>query len=271
MILIFQEIISSEPSLKSKKVQGRFIINKLISIVFLTFIAVSSATMFLIALTIFTLTFYFDRKLVLLHLFSSFWASMYLWVMPAWTITIENRAKISAKKTYMIVSNHQSQLDILIAFSLFLPFKWVSKAEVFRLPFIGWNMMLNRYIKLYRGNRDSSKKMMKECEGAISNGNSIYFFPEGTRSITGIMKDFKPGAFALAKKMRIPILPIAINGTKNALPKYSVDFQGRHHLSIKVLDEIEFEIFKNLSAQETAIMVRNEIARHVDEHQRITD
>lgn len=245
-------------------------INKLISIVFLTFIAVSSAIMFLIALIIFTLTFLVDRKRVILHLFSSFWASVYLWVMPAWTLSIENREKISPKKTYMIVSNHQSQLDILIAFRLFIPFKWVSKAEVFKLPFIGWNMTLNRYIKLERGNKDSSRKMMEKCLETISSGSSIYFFPEGTRSATGIMREFKPGAFTLAKKMGIPILPIAINGTKNALPKYSVNFHGKHHLRVKVLDEIAFENFKNLSAEETAIMVRSVIAHHIDEHQVIS-
>jgi len=100
----------------------------------------------------------------------------------------------------MIVSNHQSQLDTLVAFGLFFPFKWISKAEVFRLPFIGWNMTLNRYIKLKRGDRKSIQKMMTECEKMISKGNSLYFFPEGTRSKTGIIKPFKPGAFILAKR-----------------------------------------------------------------------
>jgi 1-acyl-sn-glycerol-3-phosphate acyltransferase len=194
---------------------------------------------------------------------------MYLWVMPAWSVSIENRNKINTKKTYMIVSNHQSQLDILLAFRLFVPFKWVSKAEVFKLPFIGWNMTLNRYIKLFRGNRESAHKMMSECAGVLSNGNSIYFFPEGTRSATGIMKEFKSGAFVLAKKMGVSILPIAINGTRKALPKYSVDFHGRQQLRIKVLDEIPVKTVENFSAEETAALVRNEIAKHIDEHQHL--
>lgn len=241
--------------------------NKIISIGFLAFIGITSATMYLIALMVYAVTFWFDKKLVILHQFSCFWASMYIWVMPAWSLTIEDRGKIRGDATYVVVSNHQSQLDILVAFHLFFPFKWVSKAEVFKLPFIGWNMVMNKYIKLYRGNSESARNMMIKCEETLAEGSSVYFFPEGTRSETGYMKDFKPGAFVLAKKMKTPILPIAINGTRFALPKYSVDFHGRHHLRIKVLDEIPYERFKDLSVEETAALVRSVIAEHVDEHQ----
>ncbi len=241
-------------------------INKVISVGFLAFISISSATMFLIALIILCLTFWFDQKRVILHQFSSFWASMYLWVMPAWSMDVKGRKNIRNRATYVVVSNHQSQLDILIAFRLFFPFKWVSKAEVFNLPFIGWNMVLNRYIKLYRGDSDSARQMMQECEETLASGSSVYFFPEGTRSVTGLMKDFKPGAFVLAKKMKVPILPVAINGTKYALPKNSVDFHGRHHLRIEVLDEVPYAMFEHLSLDETAAMVKDIIAQHIDEH-----
>lgn len=241
-------------------------INKIISISFLSFIGISSAFMFPVALCIFVLTFWFDKRLVLLHLFSSFWAAMYLWVMPAWTTTVEGREKIRKKTTYMVVSNHQSQLDILMAFSLFFPFKWVSKASVFKLPFVGWNMVLNRYIKLYRGEGESVKKMMALCEKNLAQGSSVYFFPEGTRSETGMMRPFKHGAFILAHKMKVPVLPIVLNGTKYALPKNSLDFHGKHHLRIRVLDEIPYETYRDLSVEETASMVRQVIAGHVDEH-----
>jgi len=166
----------------------------------------------------------------------------------------------------MVVSNHQSQLDILVAFRLFFPFKWVSKAEVFKLPFIGWNMVLNRYIKLKRGDKDSVEQMMIDCEKTISKGSSIYFFPEGTRSYTGIVKEFKSGAFILAQKMKIPILPVVINGSKNALPKHSLNFHGKHRISIEVLDELPYESFAQLSVEKTALKVRKIIIDHVAEH-----
>ena len=241
-------------------------INRLISICFLAFLIVTSAIFFVIAVAVWLLTFAFDGRLVILHMFTSLWACLYLWTMPAWSVSSRGRNKINHKTSYVVVSNHQSQLDILVAFRLFFPFKWVSKAEVFKLPFIGWNMVLNGYIKLKRGDKESIEKMMAACEKTLASGNSVYFFPEGTRSPSGIMKTFKPGAFILAKQLKRPILPIVINGTRNALPKHSLNFHGRQNIRIKVLDEIPPDNFADMSAEETGAMVRQIIAEHVDEH-----
>lgn len=197
-------------------------------------------------------------------MFTSFWASLYLWIVPAWKLSASGREKIDPKKTYVVVSNHQSQLDILVAFSLFFPFKWVSKAEIFRVPFIGWNMTLNKYIRIRRGDKKSTQKMMEACEKAIATGSSVYFFPEGTRSKSGELRSFKSGAFTLAHKMRTPILAIAINGTKDALPKYSMNFHGSHTIHIKVIEEISYETFADLSIEQTAEMVRDRIIAQMD-------
>ncbi len=242
-------------------------INRFISAAFLLFMALSSILFFQIAVVIRVLTGFFDRRLVLLHYFTSFWAAVYLWVMPAWSVSVRDRQNIRKGVTYMVVSNHQSQLDILLAFRLFFPFKWVSKAEVFSLPFIGWNMVLNQYIKLKRGDKESIRIMLDQCEKALSRGSSVYFFPEGTRSATGILKPFKPGAFLLAKKMNVPILPIVINGSKNALPKHSLNFHGKHPMRIRVLPEIPPESFAHLSVEEIIQVVWEKIAAHIDEHQ----
>ncbi|MDD2603548.1 MAG: lysophospholipid acyltransferase family protein [Desulfobacterales bacterium] len=238
-------------------------INRVIAFFFLTYIAVTSVIFFVIALVIWALTSPFDRRLVVLHQFTSFWACLYLWTMPAWRVSLEGREKIRRRETYLIVSNHQSQLDILVAFRLFFPFKWVSKAEVFNLPFVGWNMALNQYVKLRRGDKESVARMMAACRRHLARGSSVFFFPEGTRSRDGALKPFKPGAFVLAHEMRLPILPIAIDGTRHALPKYSLNFHGRHHIRLRVLDPIAYSVFKHLNPPATAEMVRNTIATHV--------
>ena len=196
-------------------------------------------------------------------MFTSFWACLYLWLMPAWSLSVSGREKMKRRRQYIIVSNHQSQLDILVAFSLFFPFKWVSKAEVFSLPFIGWNMHLNRYIPLKRGDKDSARQMMRACERALADGCSIYFFPEGTRSRTGALKPFKPGAFILAQQAQLPILPVVIDGTRAALPKYSLNFHGHHRIRMKVLDEIPFADFADLTIALVSEMVRSIIAAHL--------
>lgn len=170
------------------------------------------------------------------------------------------------KKSYVIVSNHQSQLDILVAFRLFFPFRWISKAEVFLLPFIGWNMILNGHVKLKRGDKDSIRQMIDQCERLLDQNISIMLFPEGTRSKTGIVKPFKPGAFILAKKMKKPILPMVINNTKDALPKHSIMLQGKHRMEVKVLDEIPVSTFEHMAVDDIAAMVQRMIASHVKEH-----
>ena len=238
----------------------------LFSFLYIAFIGLSSAVMFCFALAIFLLTFFWDRRRVLLSLFSSFWASMYIWCMPAWSVNIIGRQKMDMKKSYVIVSNHQSQLDILVAFRLFYPFRWVSKAEVFLLPFIGWNMVLNGHVKLKRGDKKSIREMIARSEQLLAENISIIIFPEGTRSKTGILRPFKNGAFTLAKKMKKPILPLVINNTRKALPKHAMTLQGRHRMEVRVLDEIPYEQFRDMSVEETADMVRTKIASHVREH-----
>lgn len=218
---------------------------------------------FVIALILRICTAPFDRRRTWLHMFTSFWASLYVWIVPAWKVTIVGKEKIDPRKAYVVVSNHQSQLDILIAFGLFFPFKWVSKAEVFRVPFIGWNMTLNGYIKIKRGDKQSTRKMLLDCEKAIAMGSSVFFFPEGTRSKSGELGIFRSGAFILAHNMKTPILAIAINGTKDALPKHSMNFHGSHRIQLEVIEEIPYDSFEHLSIEETSKMVRERISAHL--------
>lgn len=246
---------------------------RLISIAFLSFFMLSSACLFGVALLIWLFTSWWDRRGTLLHLFTCFWASLYIWVMPPWAVTIKGREKLKPlwKQPMIMVANHQSLLDILVCFGLFFPFKWVSKREIFSVPFIGWNMMLNRYIGINRGNKESARKMLKDCERALQKGVSVFIFPEGTRSQTGAMKAFKPGAFLLAHEQKLPIQPLVINGTKDALPKKSLGFHGHHTISLEVLDLVPYERFAQLQVEETAELIRSLILPHVKEHQQLQE
>src|SRR5690606_37635119 len=179
---------------------------RLYSTLFWTFLTASSIGLFPVALGIWAVTAPFDRRLVWLHRFTCFWASLYTWVNPMWPVTIEGRERIRPDQTYVMVANHLSLLDILVLFRLFVHFKWVSKIENFRVPCIGWNMRLNRYIPLRRGDRESVVRMMEACEKTLAEGNSIMMFPEGTRSRDGLLRPFKTGAFELALRTGLPLL-----------------------------------------------------------------
>jgi 1-acyl-sn-glycerol-3-phosphate acyltransferase len=96
------------------------------------------------------------------------------------------------------VSNHQSFTDTAIISMLPWEMKWLAKSSLFWIPFIGWAMWLAGDIKVHRGNRDSAKDAMKQCKEWLTRGANVMIFPEGTRSKTGVMGEFKEGAFRLA-------------------------------------------------------------------------
>jgi 1-acyl-sn-glycerol-3-phosphate acyltransferase len=230
---------------------------RLASTVFWLFLTLSSFALFPVAVVIAIVTWPFDRKRKLLHQFTCFWASLYTWVNPSWRVAVTGRHHVRADVPYVMVANHQSFLDILVLFRLFVHFKWVSKIENFRVPCIGWNMTLNRYIPLRRGDPESIAEMMKLCEETLADGNPIMMFPEGTRSKDGRLRPFKHGAFTLAKRMSVPILPIVVEGTGGALPKAGfVLNRGRHDISIRVLPEIPAERFADASVDQIMADVR---------------
>jgi len=237
---------------------------RIYSSLFWAFLTITSILLFPVAVAVWALTLPFDRRQVLLHRFTCFWASLYSWVNPNWPVTVTGREKIRRDETYVMVANHLSLLDILVLFRLFVHFKWVSKIENFSIPCVGWNMRLNGYIELIRGDKESVVKMLAACEEALAASNSIMMFPEGTRSPDGVLRSFKPGAFELALRTECPILPIVVEGTAKALPKKGFVLQGRHPIRITVLEPLAWEDFRHLSAKELAERTRALIETQLD-------
>ena len=239
--------------------------NRAIAVAWFAFVGVTSVAFFLLALVIKLVTMAVDRRLVVLQQFTCFWGALYTWIIPAWKIRIQGREHLDSKKARVVVSNHQSLLDILVLFNLFFHFKFVSKSEIFKVPLIGWNMRLNRYVELKRGDKRSIAKMMTDCKQALSQGSSVLIFPEGTRSPDGQIRSFKTGAFILALDQQAPIQPIVISGTNQALPKYSINFHGRCDIRVRVLPEIPYKEFAHLSVEDTTEMVREKMIREFED------
>ncbi|HIL97308.1 MAG: lysophospholipid acyltransferase family protein [bacterium] len=241
------------------------LLHRLIAILLILFISFTSILFFPVAFVIWLATYPFDRQTRLLHLFTCFWASLYIWVFPPWSVSVTGRSQVDPKQTYIIVSNHQSSIDILVAFTLFIHFKWVSKAELFNIPFIGWNMYLNRYVRLKRGKTHSIRRMYRACEKHLKRGSSVFLFPEGTRSTTGKLRGFKEGAFVLAKRLNLPVLPVVINGSKDAVPKSSLNFHGQSHITVEILspvlpgDDISVRDLRDTVREQIRLRVAEEI------------
>ncbi len=209
------------------------------SLLFWSYLGLSCIPLFFVALAIFILTYPFDRNRKVLHAFTCFWAYHYVWLNPFWKVKFEGIENIDAAGgTAVLVSNHQSLGDILILFGLFRSFKWVSKRSVLAVPFIGWNMRLNGYVPLLRGDRTSIAVMMEQCRALLRRGASVMMFPEGTRSPDGDVKDFKPGAFIMAAESGLPIVPIALDGTRDALPKHGFVLRTTTRIRVHVLPAI---------------------------------
>ena len=208
----------------------------LFSIVYWLFFVLTLPVLFAVAVLAFLLTAPFDRRRVAVHLWSCAWATFYVVANPLWRERVTGREKLPWRGPAVLVANHLSMLDILVLYGLFRPFKWVSKAELFRVPFVGWNMWLNDYVAIRRGDRESVRQMMSHCRAHLARGAPVLLFPEGTRSPDGRLRAFKDGAFRLAREAGVPLIPVVVTGTSDALPKNGLVLRQRMRAEVRVLD-----------------------------------
>jgi 1-acyl-sn-glycerol-3-phosphate acyltransferase len=218
------------------------------SVLYWIFFALTLPFSFAIAVLLFVVTAPFDRRRVLLHLFTCWWAYFYVLANPLWRCRVIGRDRLPWKGPAVIVVNHLSLVDILVLHGLFRPFKWVSKASNFRIPFLGWNMALNGYVPITRGAADSARRMLARCRELLAKGCPVLFFPEGTRSANGELQPFKDGAFRLAKETGVPVIPVAMSGTYETLPKHGIVLRNRMDAVIEVLEPIDPAGYPNAAA-----------------------
>jgi 1-acyl-sn-glycerol-3-phosphate acyltransferase len=157
---------------------------------------------------------------------------------PLWRFRRSGTMPADPRRPYVVVSNHESFVDILLISHLPWEMKWLSKAELFRIPFLGWMLRLAGDIPIQRGFGPSAIEAIARCREALANRVSVMIFPEGTRSTTADLLPFKDGAFRLAIDAGVPILPLVVHGTSTALPKHDWRF-GRSTAVVRVLEPIE--------------------------------
>jgi 1-acyl-sn-glycerol-3-phosphate acyltransferase len=130
---------------------------------------------------------------------------------------------IEKGQPYVYMANHQGAFDIFALLGYFpFHFKWVAREEIFSIPVLGWAMTAAGYISIDRRGRKKALASVERAASKIRAGVSVLVFPEGTRSPDGKIHDFKKGAFTLAVKAGVPIVPITIRGSRDVLPKSSL-------------------------------------------------
>jgi 1-acyl-sn-glycerol-3-phosphate acyltransferase len=162
----------------------------------------------------------FDRNRVVAGRFLRWLAVLATWTFPLWRLRIEGRWPRD-RRAHVVVSNHQSMLDIFMLSRIPKEMKWVAKAELFGIPWVGWMFRLSGDIPVWRGDVGSGRDALARARDYLDHGMSVIFFPEGTRSRDGRLLPFKPGAFKLAIDAGVPVLPIALHGTGEGMPKGS--------------------------------------------------
>jgi 1-acyl-sn-glycerol-3-phosphate acyltransferase len=161
------------------------------------------------------------------------WARLNGCIAPM-LVSVRGRTNIDPRQSYVIVSNHQSHYDVFVLYGwLGIDFKWVMKKELRKLPVFGFACEKMGHIYIDRSNRETAVASLEEAKKSVVNGTSVLFFPEGTRSKTGEIGEFKKGAFVMALDLGLPVLPITILGTGKILPAKTMDlFPGRANMVI---------------------------------------
>lgn len=206
--------------------------------------SVLTILLFFVDLVLAIVLFPFDKKRKVVHAQCFWWSNALIAMNPKWHVHVKGLENIDPKKTYVIVANHQSLADIIVMYKIHAQFKWVSKESLFKVPFIGWCLSLGKHIKLLRGDFASIKKVYREAAGWLRKDMSVLFFPEGTRSDTDEMNPFQNGPFKLAIKEKKPILPVVVDGTRDAIPKGSWIFSTDEEVNLTVLPAIDTSVYK---------------------------
>jgi len=161
------------------------------------------------------------------------WGRLLCWATPV-GVKVTGRRNLDKTRSCVIVANHQSHYDILVIYGwIGVDFKWVMKKELRKIPILGIASHRGGHIFIDRSNNEAARATLREAKKKISGGTSIVFFPEGTRTTTGSMGEFKKGAFVMALDLGIPVVPVTIAGSRRVMPSKTLDiFPGRIHMII---------------------------------------
>ena len=202
------------------------------------------------------------RNAEFVHKVQQFWSRSFLWLMFL-PVTVEGAEHIRQGQSYVFVSNHQSMFDVWLIYG-WLPviFKWLMKAELRKVPFVGIGCKAAGHIFIDRRNAKAAVESLHEVEKQLVNGVSTVIFPEGTRSLNGEVGRFKRGAFQIALDLGLPVIPLSLDGCFEALPK-GKPFVHRVPTRMYIGEPIDLQQFRdaegNMDSNAAIEAVRNAV------------
>ena len=172
-------------------------------------------------------------------------------------VKVIGHEKLDKKQSYIFVANHQGAYDIFLIYGyLGQPIKWVMKKSLRKIPFVGQACEAAGFIFVDNSSPKAAAKTIEEAEAKLKNGASIAIFPEGSRSKTGKMGVFKKGAYQMAMDLKLPIVPVTINGSYEVMPICSY-FITPHKMELIIHDPISTEGLASENIREVAVNIRS--------------
>jgi 1-acyl-sn-glycerol-3-phosphate acyltransferase len=186
-------------------------------------------------------------------------------INPTWKLHISGEKVSDPRRPYVVVCNHQSLADIPLISNLPWEMKWIGKEDLFKIPVIGWMMHLSADIPVDRKNARSGALALLKAQHVLEYKCSVMIFPEGTRTLDGRVRPFSDGAFHLAIKSKVPILPLVIEGSRNCIPKNSWKFGEPSDIFLKVLPFVDTSSMTMKDLPRLRETVRNAIIKQIAE------
>jgi 1-acyl-sn-glycerol-3-phosphate acyltransferase len=164
----------------------------------------------------------FDRSGAMQHWCARWWCRLIAWSIFS-RIAVYGTENVEPGKTYVYMANHSSLIDIPALFA-YLPYQFriMAKKELFYVPFMGWHLWTAGNFPVDRSDARKTARSLRGVIDGVRGGKSLAVFPEGSRSPDGRLREFKAGAFKIAMRAGVPIVPVTIRGTHRNLPKGSL-------------------------------------------------
>lgn len=215
-----------------KFLQGLFIVYQYL-------IALPIFTVITLFTAITTMIFVYWRNKEWLHRIQQMWSRSFFWLLFM-NVKVDGIENIDLHTSYVFVCNHQSMSDVFAVYG-WLPviFKWIMKKELRKIPFVGTACAAAGHIFIDRSKKKSAVATIKKAEKMLHDGVCVVVFPEGTRTPDGSVKRFKRGAFAIAKDLNLPVVPISLTGCYEVMPK-GVYYAKRHQVYMHIGKPVEY-------------------------------
>ncbi len=210
---------------------------------------------------------YFSKTGNLPHRVARIWARSILGVSGI-KVTINGLDNLIADRPVIYMVNHQSNFDIPVLLGrLPVQFRWLAKAELFRIPILGQGMRGSGYISIDRSNRKSAMQSLYRAADTIRDGTSVLIFPEGTRSPDGNLLPFKKGGFVLTVDAGVPVTPMTIHGTWSIMPKNQL-FIRPQPVTLTILPPVDTSAFNRKTKDDLMDTVYNLMSESIEKQKR---